>query len=170
MTMSDSAQSAPSARSAGILAIILVSYAMIVLDTSIVITGLPKIHKELAFSDAGLSWVANAYTLTFGGFLLLGARAGDIFGRRRMFIGGLALFAVASLAIGLARSPEWLIVSRAVQGVGAAILAPSTLALLQINFPAGSERTRAVAFYAATGGIAASVGLVVGGLLADWLS
>lgn len=153
-----------------ILAIILVSYVMIVLDTSIVITGLPKIHQELGFSDAGLSWVANAYTLTFGGFLLLGARAGDILGRRRMLITGLIIFTAASIAIGMAQSPAMLIAGRAVQGVGSAILAPSSLALLQTNFPAGPERTRAVSYYASAAGISASVGLVLGGILADWLS
>lgn len=153
-----------------VLAIILVSYVMIVLDISIVITGLPKIHRDLGFTDAGLSWVSSAYTLTFGGFLLLGARAGDILGRRRMFVTGLLIFTAASLAIGLAQSPEWIIAARAIQGIGAATLAPSTLALLQTNFPAGPERTRAIAYYAAAAGVSASVGLVVGGLLADWLS
>jgi EmrB/QacA subfamily drug resistance transporter len=159
----------PSRRSV-ILAIILVSYLMIVLDISIVITGLPKILQELGFTDVGLSWVSNAYTLTFGGFLLLGARAGDILGRRRMLVIGLAIFTAASMFIGIAQSPAWLITARAVQGIGSAVLAPSTLALLQINFPEGPERTRAVSFYAATAGISASVGLVLGGILADWLS
>ncbi len=153
-----------------ILAIILLSYVMIVLDTSIVLTGLPNIHRELGFSDAELAWVQSAYTLTFGGFLLLGARAGDILGRRRMLIAGLALFTVSSLAIGLAQTPAWMIGARAVQGLGGAILAPSTLALLQTTFPEGSERTRAVSYYSAVAGIAASVGLVLGGILADWLS
>jgi EmrB/QacA subfamily drug resistance transporter len=153
-----------------VLAIVLVSYLMIVLDISIVITGLPKIRESLDFSPTGLSWVQNAYTLAFGGLLLLGARAGDILGRRRMFNSGLALFTLASLAIGLAKSPAWLIVARAVQGVGAAILAPSTLALLTTNFPEGPARTRAVGYYGATAGIGASVGLVLGGILADWLS
>lgn len=153
-----------------ILGIILISYIMIVLDTSIVITGLPKIHEELEFSDAGLSWVANAYTLTFGGFLLLGARAGDILGRRRMLITGLFVFTIASIAIGVARSPTLLIAGRAVQGIGSAILAPSSLALLQTNFPAGPERARAISYYASAAGISASVGLVLGGILADWLS
>lgn len=150
--------------------IILVSYAMIVLDTSITITGLPKIHADLGFSDAGLSWVSNAYTLTFGGFLLLGARAGDILGRRRMLVGGLTIFAISSLLIGLAQSPEWLIAARAVQGLGSAILAPSTLALLQTNFPAGPERIRAISYYASAAGVSASIGLVLGGILAEWLS
>jgi len=152
------------------LAIILVSYFMIVLDISIVITGLPKILESLSFSATGLSWVQNAYTLAFGGLLLLGARAGDILGRRRMFIAGLALFTAASLGVGIAQSAAWLIAARALQGVGAAILAPSTLALLTTNFCEGPERTRSLAYYAAVAGVGASVGLVVGGIVADWLS
>ena len=153
-----------------VLAIVLVSYLMIVLDISIVITALPKIRQTLAFSATGLSWVQNAYTLAFGGLLLLSARAGDILGRRKLFVAGLALFTAASLAIGLAPSAAWLIGARAVQGVGAAILAPSSLALLSINFREGPERTRALAWYAATAGVGASIGLVLGGVLADWLS
>lgn len=155
---------------AAILAIILASYVMIVLDTSIVLTGLPKIHQELGFTDTGLAWVQSAYTLTFGGLLLLAARAGDTYGRRRLLQWGLALFTLASLAIGLARSPATLLAARAIQGAGAAILAPSTLALLQTTFTEARERTRAIALYSATAGIAASVGLVLGGVLAEWLS
>ena len=143
---------------------------MIVLDTSIVLTGLPTIHRQLGFTDTGLAWVQSAYTLSFGGFLLLAARAGDILGRRRMLVAGLALFTLASLAIGLAQSPAWMTAARAVQGLGAAILAPSTLALLQTTFAEGAERTRAVSYYSAVAGIAASVGLVLGGVLAEWLS
>jgi MFS family permease len=112
-----------------VLTIVLISYLMIVLDISIVITALPKLRHSLGFSPTSLSWVQNAYTLAFGGLLLLGARAGDILGRRRTFVAGLALFTVASLAIGLAPSAVLLLVARAVQGVGAAILAPSTLAM-----------------------------------------
>jgi len=153
-----------------ILAIILVSYVMIVLDTSVVLTGLPKIHLEMGFSDSGLAWAQSAYTLTFGGFMLLAARAGDIIGRRRMLVAGLALFTLASLAIGAAQTPTMLVLARAVQGLGAAILAPSTLALLQTTFAEGAERTHAVSLYSATAGIAASVGLVLGGVLAEWLS
>ena len=117
-----------------VLAIIMTSYLMIVIDISIVITGLPKIQAGLGFSPAGLSWVQNAYTLAFGGLLLLGARAGDILGRRRLFVVGLGIFTLASLAIGLAQSPAWLLTARAVQGLGSAILAPSTLALLSTHF------------------------------------
>ncbi|MBT2302190.1 MFS transporter [Variovorax paradoxus] len=153
-----------------VLAIIVASYLMIVIDISIVITGLPKIQAGLHFTPAGLSWVQNAYTLSFGGLLLLGARACDILGRRRMFIAGLALFTLASLAIGVAQTPAWLLASRAVQGVGAAILAPSTLALLSTHFAEGPERTRALAYYAAAAGVGASLGLVAGGLVADLLS
>lgn len=119
---------APAQRAYTVLAIIVASYLMIVVDISIVITGLPRIQASLGFSAAQLSWVSNAYTLTFGGLLLLGARAGDILGRRRMFIVGLALFTLASMAIGIAQSAVWLLAARAIQGVGAAVLAPSTLA------------------------------------------
>jgi EmrB/QacA subfamily drug resistance transporter len=153
-----------------VLAIVLASYLMIVLDISIVVTALPKIQASLGFTVAGLSWVQNAYTLAFGSLLLLGARAGDLLGRRRMFIVGLGLFTLASLAIGLAQSAAWLICARAVQGVGAAILAPSTLALLSTNFAEGPERTRALGWYGATAGIGASIGLVLGGVLADVVS
>ncbi|HZO35071.1 MAG TPA: DHA2 family efflux MFS transporter permease subunit [Gaiellaceae bacterium] len=157
-------------RSTTLLAIILASYLMIVLDVSIVITALPKIHHALGFSATGLSWVQNAYTLAFGGLLLLGARAGDILGRRRMFVVGIGLFTAASLAAGLAQSAAWLLTARAVQGAGAAIAAPSTLALLTTAFPEGPERTRAVAYYGAVAGGGGSVGLVLGGLLTDLLS
>lgn len=153
-----------------LLAIILASYLMIVLDISIVITALPKIQASLELSATALSWVQNAYTLAFGGLLMLGARAGDILGRRRMFMAGLGLFTATSLCIALAPNAEWLLIARAVQGVGAAILAPSTLALLAANFPEGPERTRAVAWYGSVAGIGASVGLVLGGVFADALS
>jgi MFS family permease len=157
-------------RKTAVLAIILASYLMIVLDISIVITALPKIHRGLHFSATSLSWVQNAYTLAFGGLLLLGARAGDIFGRRRMFITGLAFFTVASLGVGVAQSAAWLLIFRALQGVGAAVLAPSTLALLSTNFGGGEERTRAVAYYGAVAGIGASLGLVLGGVVTDLIS
>jgi len=160
---------APS-RTGGILSIILVGYFMVILDNSIVITGLPHLQAELGLSASGLAWVQDAYLLTFGGLLLLGARAGDVLGRRRMFIVGLALFTLASVAVGLAPTGGTLVAARALQGVGAAVLAPSTLALLTASFPEGPERTRATAAYGAVAGIGASVGLVVGGLLADLVS
>jgi EmrB/QacA subfamily drug resistance transporter len=153
-----------------ILVIILVSYVMIVLDTSIVLTGLPSIRQDLGFTDAGLAWVQSAYTLTFGGFLLLSARAGDILGRKGMLIAGLAVFTLASVVIGMAQSPGVMVAARAMQGLGSAILAPSTLALLQTTFSEGPERTRAVSWYSAVAGVAASVGLVLGGVLAQSFS
>lgn len=153
-----------------ILTIILISYFMIVLDNSIVFTGLTRIRTELAFSTAGLSWVQNAYALVFGGLLLLGARAGDILGRRRMFVVGLVIFSVASLAIGLAPTGEFMIAARAVQGIGSAILAPTSLALLTASFAPGPARTRAVAAYGTVAGLGASFGLVLGGVLADLLT
>lgn len=153
-----------------VLALVLVGYFMIILDNSIVFTGIPQIQRELGLSTEMLAWVQNAYALMFGGFLLLVARAGDLFGRRRMLVVGLAIFGSASLAIGLAPSGTWLIAARAVQGIGSAILAPATLALLTATFPDGPERTRAVAWYGAVAGIGASLGLVLGRVLADWLS
>jgi len=153
-----------------ILAIILVSYFMILLDNSIIFTALPKIHAAMQFSPAGLAWVQDAYTLVFGGLLLLGARAGDLLGRRRVFVFGLAVFALASLLVGLAPAGWWLITARGVQGVGAAIVAPSSLSLLTASFTGRRERAKAVALYGATAGIGASLGLVIGGALADWVS
>ena len=152
------------------LAVILASYLMIVLDLSIVISALPRIQDSLGFSAGSLSWVQNAYTLAFGGLLLLGARAGDILGRRRMFIVGIAVFTAASFAAGIAQTADWLIIARVVQGVGAAIAAPSTLALLMSSFREGPERTRAISSYAAVAGGGGSVGLVVGGILTSWVS
>lgn len=157
-------------RQLAVLLVILSSYLMIVLDISIVITALPRIKQTFEMSTAGLSWVQNAYTLAFGGLLLLGARAGDILGRRRMFIVGLALFTAASLLVAVAQSAALLLSARALQGIGAAILAPSTLALLLVNFAEGTQRTRAIAWYGAAAGIGASVGLLLGGLLTEWLS
>ena len=153
-----------------VLGIILGAYLMVVLDLSVVITALPQIHRALHFSAAELSWVQSAYALTFGGLLLLGARAGDILGRRRVFIAGTALFSLTSLIGGLAQSAEWLLAARALQGIAAAIAAPATLALLTSSFPEGPERTRAVAAYAAVAGGGGSVGLVLGGMLTAWVS
>jgi EmrB/QacA subfamily drug resistance transporter len=159
-----------SKRKTVVLGIILATYLMIVLDVTVIITALPDIHRALHFSSTGLSWVQNAYTLAFGGLLLLGARAGDILGWRRAFVAGIALFTFASLMGGLAESASWLLAARAVQGVGAAIAAPSTLALLQISFREGSERTRAVGAYSAVSGGGGSIGLVLGGILTSWVS
>jgi EmrB/QacA subfamily drug resistance transporter len=153
-----------------VLGVILATYLMIVLDASVVITALPSIAERLRFSPAALSWVQSAYALTFGGLLLLGARMGDILGRRRTFVAGVALFTAASFLGGLAQTQAWLLGARALQGVGAAIAAPSTLALLMTSFREGPERVRALAAYGAVAGGGGSVGLVLGGMLTDWIS
>ena len=153
-----------------VLALILGAYLMIILDTSIVITALPSIHRSLHFSATGLSWVQNAYTLTFGGLLLLGARAGDLIGRRRLFSVGIGLFTTASIVGGLAPTAAVLLAARAIQGIGAAIAAPAALALLTTSFPEGRERTRAIALYSAVAGAGGSLGLLLGGMLTEWAS
>ncbi|MCF4122608.1 MFS transporter [Antribacter sp. KLBMP9083] len=158
-----------SGRPTAILGIILVSYFMILLDNSVVFTGLPSIRADLSLSPTTLSWVQDAYTLVFGGLLLLGARAGDLLGRRRLFVLGLAIFGTASLLICLAPTGWWMVTARALQGIGAAIVAPTSLALITAHFE-GQARARAVAWYSATAGIGASLGLVVGGTLTEWVS
>lgn len=152
-----------------ILAIVLISYFMILLDNSVIFTGLPSIRAELDLTHTALSWVQDAYTLVFGGLLLLAARAGDIVGRRRLFVTGLAVFGLSSLLIGFAPSGSWMIEARAMQGIGAAIVAPTSLALITASFE-GKDRTRAVAWYGATAGIGSSLGLLVGGALTEWIS
>ncbi|MEU8974523.1 MFS transporter [Streptomyces monashensis] len=158
------------ARAALILAIICVSYFMVILDNSIVFTGLPQIRVDMGFSETGLSWITNAYVLVFGGLLLLGARAGDLFGHRRVFLFSLVVFALTSLLVGAAQTQWWLIGARALQGVGAAVLAPSALSLLTRGFAEGRARNRAMAAYSAVAGLGAALGLVVGGLVADLIS
>ncbi|SOD72062.1 EmrB/QacA subfamily drug resistance transporter [Jatrophihabitans sp. GAS493] len=153
-----------------LLAVILTCQLMVVLDATIVNIALPEIKSSLGFTPTGLSWVINAYTLSFGGLLLLGARAGDILGRRRTFIGGLALFTLASLVGGFAGNAEMLLIARAAQGVGAAFASPAALALLMVTYPDGRERTRAVGLYTAVSIGGAAVGLIAGGLLTEWAS
>ena len=131
---------------------------MVVLDATIVNIALPHIQSALHFSTTGLSWVLNAYTLTFGGLLLLGGRAGDILGRRRVFITGILLFSLASLLGGLASSSGWLLAARALQGVGGAIASPTALALVTTNFAEGPARNRAFGVFAAASGSSAAVG------------
>jgi EmrB/QacA subfamily drug resistance transporter len=157
-------------RTNALLAIICISYFMVILDNSIIFTGLPQIEATMQFTPQALAWVTNAYVLVFGGFLLLGARAGDLLGRRRVFMVGLTLFGIASALVGMAPFSGWLIVARAIQGLGAAILAPTSMALLTEHFEEGHQRGRAVAAYSAVAGIGASAGLVIGGLLASTIS
>jgi EmrB/QacA subfamily drug resistance transporter len=153
-----------------VLAIVLVAQLMEVLDTSIVNIALPDMSVALHFSPSALSWVVNAYALAFGGLLLLGARAGDILGRRRVFFAGIALFSLASLAGGFATSGGELIAARVVQGIGAAFAAPSALAILMTLFPGTRERTRALGWFAAVTVGGAALGLIAGGILTQWAS
>jgi len=150
--------------------VIATAQLMVVLDATIVNVALPDIQKALGFSGSGLEWVVNAYALTFGGLLLLGGRAGDILGRRRVFIAGIVLFSAASLLGGFATSEAWLLAARAVQGVGGAIVAPTALALVTTTFPEGPPRNRAMGVYAAMSIGGAAVGLLAGGLLTTYLS
>jgi EmrB/QacA subfamily drug resistance transporter len=152
------------------LAIIAGSQLMVVLDATIVNIALPHIQSALKFSDTNLTWVLNAYTLTFGGLLLLGGRAGDILGRRKTFIFGIALFTFASFLGGLATSATWLLAARALQGIGGAIVTPTALSLITTNFDEGPERNRAFGVFAAVSGSGAAVGLLAGGMLTSWLS
>ncbi|MDA0165923.1 MFS transporter [Solirubrobacter ginsenosidimutans] len=144
-----------------------VAQFMVVLDVTIVNVALPAIQTDLGFSADSLQWVVNAYTLAFGGLLLLGGRAGDLLGRRRLFVVGLGLFGAASLAGGFAGSSEMLIAVRAIQGVGAALLSPAALALLTVTFPAGRERNIALGVWGALAGIGGTLGVVAGGVLVD---
>jgi EmrB/QacA subfamily drug resistance transporter len=153
-----------------VLGTVLVAQLMVVLDASIVNVALPDMARSLDLGQTGLSWVMNAYTLAFGGLLLLGARAGDLLGRRRVFLAGMAVFVLASFVGGLATSGEWLIASRAVQGLGAALAAPAVLAMLTINTPEGRERTRALGLFTAVSIGGAAIGLVAGGMLTQWVS
>ncbi len=143
---------------------------MIVLDLSVVNIALPDIARSLHFAPAGLSWVLNAYALTFGGLLLLGGRAGDILGRRRVFLAGLALFTAASLAGGLATSAGLLLAARALQGVGGAIATPAVLAIIVSGYADGRERARALSLFTAVVMGGSSLGLVLGGVITEWVS
>ena len=152
------------------LLVIATAQLMVVLDATIVNVALPHVQRALGFSGTGLEWVVNAYAVTFGGLLLLGGRAGDIFGRRRVFVFGLLLFSAASLLGGFATSQWWLLTARAVQGVGGAVIAPTALALITTNFPEGGERNRAFSVYAAMAGAGSAVGLLLGGILTTYVS
>lgn len=153
-----------------ILAMIVACQLMMVLDASVLVTAIPEIGRTLHLSTVALTWVQNAYILAFGGFLLLGARAGDLLGRRRTFSAGIALFSLASMLAGLAPSASLLLAARALQGLAAAMATPSALALLSVTFSETRERTRAIAVYSAATGAGGSVGLIVGGLLTDLVS
>ncbi|MFE3410581.1 MFS transporter [Streptomyces mirabilis] len=151
------------------LFVIAAAQLMVVLDATITNIALPAIQTDLGVSDANLAWIVNSYALAFGGLLLLGGKAGDLFGRRKMFQVGTAVFTLASLLGGLAPNESLLIGARVLQGVGAALAAPSALALITTTFPAGKSRNTAMGVYAAMGGVGATVGLLLGGALTDVL-
>src|SRR3954451_4074299 len=142
---------------------------MVILDVSIVNVALPSIRRDLGFSATDLQWVVNAYTLTFAGFLLLGGRAADLLGRRRVFVFGLVLFAGASLAGGLSTTQGMLVAARGLQGLGGAVVAPATLAILTTTFSEGHERNRALSAWGAMGGAGGAAGALLGGLLTQGL-
>jgi EmrB/QacA subfamily drug resistance transporter len=152
------------------LVLLAMTQFVIVIDASIVNVALPSIGAQLHFSRDDLTWVVNAYTLTFGGFLLLGGRMADLLGRRRMFRLGLVVFSLASLAGGLAQSETWLIAARAVQGLGAAIVSPAALSIITTTFADGAERNRALGVWGAVAGAGGAAGVLLGGILTSGLS
>ncbi len=160
---------APDPRRWQALAVLSVAYLMVVLDVSIVNVALPSIQKSLDFSTSGLEWVVSGYALTFGGFLLLGGRSGDLLGRRRVFMAGLVLFAFFSLLCGLAVSPAMLIATRALQGAAAALLSPSVFSIVSVTFKEGSERNQALGILGAIAGGGAAIGLLLGGVLTEFV-
>ncbi|MDX6661676.1 MAG: hypothetical protein QOJ55_2498, partial [Solirubrobacteraceae bacterium] len=151
------------------LALVLIATAqfVVILDASIVNVALPSIGSDLHFNESNLQWVVNAYVLAFGGFLLLGGRAADLLGRKRVFISGLILFGLASLVGGLATSEGTLIAARAVQGLGGALLSPAALSIITTTFPEGSERNRALGVWGAVAGAGGAAGVLLGGVLTD---
>jgi MFS family permease len=146
-----------------------VAYLMVVLDVAIVNVALPSIQKSLHFSTSSLEWVVSGYALTFGGFLLLGGRAGDLLGRRRVFMAGLLLFSVASLLCGLSVSPAMLIALRVAQGAAGAVLSPSVFSIVSVTFEEGSERNKALGLLGAIAGSGAAIGTLLGGVLTEFV-
>ncbi|HKG63702.1 MAG TPA: MFS transporter, partial [Solirubrobacteraceae bacterium] len=149
------------------LALLALAQFVVVLDASIVNVALPSIGRDLQFSQENLSWVINAYTLTFGGFLLLGGRMADLLGRRRLFMAGIVLFGIASLLGGFAESEGQLIAARALQGLGAALLSPAALSLVTVIFKEGAERNKALGVWGAVAGSGGAVGVLLGGMLTE---
>ncbi len=152
------------------LVVIAAAQLMIVLDATIVNVALPQMQRSLGISGAGLAWIVTAYSLAFGSLLLLGGRLGDLYGRRRVFITGVLVFAVASLVGGFATTEWWLLTARAVQGAGAALAAPTALALIATTFPAGQPRNRALGVWAGMAGAGGAIGLLLGGILTSYVS
>src|ERR1700759_1338722 len=153
-----------------VLVLICLAQFMVVLDATIVNVALPSIQKDLNLSEASLQWIVNAYTLVFGGFLLLGGRLGDLLGRKRLFLIGLVIFTGASLLDGLATSEGMLIGARALQGLGAALISPAALSIISTTFAEGKERARALGVWAAIAIGGSAVGLILGGVLTEVFS
>jgi EmrB/QacA subfamily drug resistance transporter len=153
-----------------ILAVVATAFFMTILDVSIVNVALPSIAVDLEFSRENLQWIITAYAIAFGGFLLLGGRAADLLGRRRVFMVGVALFTIASLTCGLAQNEAMLIASRAVQGLGGAVISPAALSIVMTSFEEGPERNKALGVWGALGGSGAAVGVLLGGVLTEYLS
>ena len=151
-----------------VLLVVCLAQFMVILDVSVVNIALPSMRTGLHFSTTGLQWVVNAYTITFAGFLMLGARSADLLGRRRVLLAGTALFVVSSLACAVASSSTLLIAARALQGLGGAIVSPTTLSIITSALPEGAERNRGLGLWAALGGLGASSGALLGGLLTQW--
>jgi EmrB/QacA subfamily drug resistance transporter len=160
---------APAVNKGLALALLASTQFVLILDAAIVGVALPSIGSDLDFAREDLSWVANAYTLMFGGFLLLGGRIADLVGRRRMFMAGLILFTLASLLGGFAQSALWLVLARAAQGLGAALISPAALSLVMTLFTEGSERNKALGVWGAVAGSGGAAGVILGGVLTEWL-
>jgi EmrB/QacA subfamily drug resistance transporter len=166
----DEAVDAPRLDPTAVLALVAVAQFMVVLDATVVNVALPTLQRSLGFSEQSLSWVLNAYTLIFGGFLLLGGRLADGLGRRRLFMSGIALFSAASLVCGLSQSEGMLLVARGLQGLGGAMVSPAALSIILTTFAEGHERNRALAVWGAIAGAGGAVGLLLGGVLVEALS
>src|SRR5437764_2757151 len=160
---------APNRRPWLTLAVVGAAFFMTVLDVAIVNVAIPSIQDDLKIAEETVQWVITAYAITFGGFLLLGGRAADLLGRRSVFMVGVALFTLASLACGLASSESVLIAARTVQGLGAAIISPATLSIITTVFDEGAERNKALGIWGAMGGSGAAVGVLAGGVLTKYL-
>src|SRR3954447_12708782 len=158
------------ASASAVLAVVAVAQFMVVLDASVVNVALPSIQRDVGFSEQSLSWVLNAYTLVFGGFLLLGGRLAARRGRRLLFMAGIAVFSVASLICGVSQSEGMLLVARGLQGLGGAMVSPAALSILLTTFAEGHERNRALAVWGAIAGAGGAVGLLLGGVLVQALS
>jgi len=153
-----------------VLVLVCLAQFMVILDATIVNVALPSIQVDLEMSDSNLQWIVNSYALLFGGFLLLGGRAGDLIGRKRVFLLGVIIFTLASLVCGLAQNETWLIVARGIQGLGAAFVSPAALSIVTTTFKEGTERTKAMGVWAAIAVGGGAVGLLLGGILTDLLS